>query len=139
MFYYLLQQGDFIDKLDYKFLNKQPHHIQVAIIGSICYVLIHIVFFSGILNSFNTIQPYFWALLVFDIFLTNACSKEVEKNIKQTILNKNTFPNHNTNFNLNEAKTKKHVRFQDQQEIESETNVESELDFDLTEFEQMIK
>lgn len=136
MFYYLLQQGDFIDKLDYKFLNKQPHHIQVAIIGSICYVLIHIVFFSGILNSFNTIQPYFWALLVFDVFLTNASSKEVEKNTKK-ILKQTTLTN--SVPNLSTIKPKKQVHFQDQQEVESETNVESEIDFDLTEFEQMIK
>ena len=136
MFYYLLEQGTFLDKLNYDFLNKHPHHIQVAIVGSICYVLIHIVFFSGIMNSFSTIQPYFWALLVFDVFLTNASSKEVEKNtkknLKQTTLT-NSVPN------LTTIKPKKHVHFQDQQEIESETNVESEIDFDLTEFEQMIK
>ena len=143
MFYYLLLQGSVLEKIKSSFLEKQPKHIQVAIVGSLCYMFTHIIFFSGIMNSFHSIQPYFWALFAFDLFLTNATLQQntnPAQNTSTTNPPSLQQPNVKSALSSNtNSKIKKHVSFQDEPHLDSETNVESEIDVDLSSFEEMLK
>lgn len=154
MYFYLLQNGTIQEHPLFQKLSPHNRELRIFLIGVICYFVTHLLLFSGIFGlSFLKIQPYYWALLVFDLFLTTGTyfsNKENDstKNIIKSILvdskeNTNTNQTHNNTNHLPETNNnkleKKKVHFEEDKIFESETNIESELDFDLTDFEKTIK
>lgn len=144
MYFYLLQNGTIQEHPLFQKLSPHNRELRIFLIGVICYFVTHLLLFSGIFGlSFLKIQPYYWALLVFDLFLTTGTyfsNKENDstKNIIKSILI-DSKDNTNSEQTNNDKLEKKKVHFEEDKIFESETNIESELDFDLTDFEKTIK